>query len=333
MEHFEIISSEYGETQETKLTIKINDLDYLYEIFKLDKDEGIKIKLSEVNPKTNIYYEYEASKIKLKENIQILLYCESLDEMISIIKTIFDEGKVKFIEENNKYYIELQFEIMGKSKKNRIELIKYEPKDPLYEINDKINKMQNDIKNINKEIEELKNKETKNNIKEILEDKNLKMKLYEEFEQIICSKFNMKEKEEDELFNIINKEKSMNRKEEGKENNKKREYIEEQIKLDNEKILKEFNTKYKLNIDINITKLDLENKKIGNEGLKDLIKIDFKELKELYLNDNDISDITVLEKVKFEKLEILGLNGNKIDKIKTKLLISKLQSKLETLTI
>ena len=41
--------------------------------------------------------------------------------MISIIKNIFNEGRVKFLEENNKYYIELYFEIMGKSKTNKIE--------------------------------------------------------------------------------------------------------------------------------------------------------------------------------------------------------------------
>ena len=36
----------------------------------------------------------------------------------------------------------------------------------------------------------------------------------------------------------------------------------------------------------------------------------FKELKELYLSNNNISDIKVFEKVKFEKLEILNLSSN-----------------------
>ena len=49
---------------------KIDGLDY--DILKID-DKRIKIKLLE--PKNNnIYYEYEASKSKLKEYIQILLY-------------------------------------------------------------------------------------------------------------------------------------------------------------------------------------------------------------------------------------------------------------------
>ena len=42
-----------------------------------------------------------------------------------------------------------------------------------------------------------------------------------------------------------------------------------------------------------------------------LENVKFKELKELNLNRNNILDIKVLEKVKFEKLKILYLNGIK----------------------
>ena len=93
--------------------------------------------------------------------------------------------------------------------------------------------------------------------------------------------------------------------------------LKEFIQLYNsEKILKAFNQKYNLNIgDINIIKLNLNWKKIGNEGLKHLCKIEFKELKELNLCGNYISDIKVLENVKFENLEILNLSLNKISDI------------------
>ena len=75
--------------------------------------------------------------------------------------------------------------------------------------------------------------------------------------------------------------------------------------IQNELLLQEFNSKYKLNIKYtNITKLNLVYMKIGDEKFKDLCKIEFKELKELDLYGNNISDIKVLEKVKFEKLEI-----------------------------
>ena len=80
--------------------------------------------------------------------------------------------------------------------------------------------------------------------------------------------------------------------------------------------LKEFINKYKTNIeDIDIRELNLRWKNIGNEGLKDLAKINFKELKELNLNRNEISDISVLEKVNFKELKELDLSDNEISDI------------------
>ena len=43
--------------------------------------------------------------------------------------------------------------------------------------------------------------------------------------------------------------------------------------------------------------------------------MNFKELKGLYLRANKISDINILEKVKFEKLQLLDLSGNEISDI------------------
>ena len=94
-----------------------------------------------------------------------------------------------------------------------------------------------------------------------------------------------------------------------------KEYIQLYYK---NKYLEEFNTKYELNIkDTNITELNLGLKNIGDEGLKNLCKIKFKQLTELYLYNNNISDIKVLEKVKFDNLEILDLRSNKISDINT----------------
>ena len=91
------------------------------------------------------------------------------------------------------------------------------------------------------------------------------------------------------------------------------------IELNNKndkKILKEFNEKYQLNIpDTKVNEINLIGKLIGNEGLKDLVNIEFKELEELYLNMNNISEIKELEKAKFEKLQILTLSGNEISDI------------------
>ena len=69
--------------------------------------------------------------------------------------------------------------------------------------------------------------------------------------------------------------------------------------------LKEFNNKYKANIeDIDIKELNLNERYLGNEVLKDLSKIKLKQLKELYLSENQISDINILVKVNFKELII-----------------------------
>ena len=90
--------------------------------------------------------------------------------------------------------------------------------------------------------------------------------------------------------------------------------IKEFIKY--ETFLKDFNKKYNLNIrDTMIDKLDLSLKNLGNELLEDLCKIEFRDIKELDLCGNDISDIKILEKAKFKKLEIIFLGNNKLTDI------------------
>ena len=59
--------------------------------------------------------------------------------------------------------------------------------------------------------------------------------------------------------------------------------------------------------------LDLKNKNLGNDGIKNLVN--YSNIKELDLSENNISDIKVLERVKFEKLEKLDLRRNKISNI------------------
>ena len=79
----------------------------------------------------------------------------------------------------------------------------------------------------------------------------------------------------------------------------------------NELLIKEFSEKY-YNIENKKDKLNLGRKKFGNKGLEDLCKIEFKDLTELILVFNSISDIRSLENFECEKLEILYLNKNKI---------------------
>ena len=60
--------------------------------------------------------------------------------------------------------------------------------------------------------------------------------------------------------------------------------------------------------------LDLNSKDLGNEVIQNLI-IKYKDIIVLDLFFNEISDIKVLESVKFDKLEILNLGQNNISNI------------------
>jgi len=60
--------------------------------------------------------------------------------------------------------------------------------------------------------------------------------------------------------------------------------------------------------------LDLSHQNLGNEGIQKITLINYN-IAELNLNSNNISDIKVLEKVKFNKLEKLNLESNKISNI------------------
>ena len=87
-------------------------------------------------------------------------------------------------------------------------------------------------------------------------------------------------------------------------------YYEEQY------FLKEFNKKFDLNIEnIKAEKMELKNKKLDNTIIDYLNKDVFKNLKYIYLSDNNINDIEGLSKVKFEALEVLNLSDNKISNI------------------
>ena len=77
--------------------------------------------------------------------------------------------------------------------------------------------------------------------------------------------------------------------------------------------LKEFNNKYDLNLkDIEIKKLNLENKRLGNNIFEDLANMNFNYLNELNLNTNNITDLNNLTNAKFDKLEIFNLNMNEV---------------------
>ena len=67
--------------------------------------------------------------------------------------------------------------------------------------------------------------------------------------------------------------------------------------------------------------------------MNDLCKIEFKELKELYLGVNNISDIKVLENAKLNKLEKLNLRNNQISTKENESIISKMKTKIKEFKI
>ena len=82
--------------------------------------------------------------------------------------------------------------------------------------------------------------------------------------------------------------------------------------------LKEFNEIFGVNIrDIDIEELDLTTKIDDNDKFEYFNKIDFKNLKNLILKDNDIFDLNLIEISKFVNLEKLDLSNNKISNINT----------------
>ena len=81
--------------------------------------------------------------------------------------------------------------------------------------------------------------------------------------------------------------------------------------------LKEISQKLNTTIkDIEITDLDLHDKNFGNPKLFYISTFEFKYLKTLNLEYNEISDLYGLEKVNLEQLQVLNLSRNKISDIK-----------------
>ena len=87
--------------------------------------------------------------------------------------------------------------------------------------------------------------------------------------------------------------------------------------INNNNSLKDFCKRFSLNINENNTKeLDLNDKNIGDIGLEFISQMKIIQLKNLYLDKNELYNIEALAKFKFDKLEILSLKYNNISNIK-----------------
>ena len=75
-----------------------------------------------------------------------------------------------------------------------------------------------------------------------------------------------------------------------------------------------------------LQELNLSFNEISNINI--LEKVNFKKLKELDLSENNISDINILEKIDFKELKVLDLGENKIKEDENNYILTSLKSKI-----
>ena len=221
-----------GETEEAN-GVLINGIKYSYSITKKENEnESLIIKLYDSTKKSNIYFTYEAQMTKLIKDFKFLSLCESLEEMIASLNNIFSLGNARVEQNNENYKLELIFVGSGISKNCLVPLTRHRdvPEKPKSELEMKIDKLENKFNDLLNKYEELKvckeniitEDNIRNLIKEVIFDKDVKIKLFEEMEQHLLSKYNLndisknKDNKADEVItnkiqNIINnKEEKIN---------------------------------------------------------------------------------------------------------------------------
>ena len=155
---------------------------------------------------------------------------------------------------------------------------------------------------------------------------NVRNKLLEEFEQIenILNFYNLVVETKTNLpnngyhiQNISIVARDLDYRDKTKEIDKLEKEIKSLKNLDQvrNKYISDFNSKFSSNISKDDTKIDLTNKKLKNDGLKMLSRINFPNLKELILSKNDISSFKCLQDCDIKNLEILKLDHNRINSI------------------
>ena len=140
---------------------------------------------------------------------------------------------------------------------------------------------------------------------------------------------NLVEKEINEIKNIIISGYEISSNSDGKEDNQTT--LLNKLNRLEKKILGYFNNKLNIKLTGKEVKIDLNNKNIGNIELNLLSSVDFKELEEINLSHNNISDIEPLKN--FKKLKNIDLSFNKINNINSLKSISKINNKLEKIKL
>jgi len=283
-------------------TINIKGDKYKYSITKMVKENGIIIKLSEVKPKKNITFTYEALRDKVIKDIKILYIYENIDEMIKTLNDIFNKGKITVEEKDNKYIMKIDVSVLEKLSEYEIELEKHEPNEKQPKILLKLKEIDNKYKELKEEINNLKNNnlafneedkkkfvkeikeelDIKEYVKELLKDKDIINMLFKEFEARLSNKnINKEEIKFNKGYNEIIDEKI-------------EEPINEIIKDKNlsnadKKVLKDDNVN-KIKEDIN--KIKNQNENHDNEYINKSVNININN------NKNKFEDFEIIKKEK-----------------------------------
>ena len=170
--------------------IYIEQIKYIYSITKSKEDkDSLKIKLYDPTQKSKFYFIYEASYQKLIKEMKFLSLCENIDEMIDSLERIFTKGNVRVEVKDGLYNMELKLTDVKKNYVIQLTRYEIEPSNKAkIELEDKINKLENKYKDLFNKYEELKKtkeNDIRNTVKQIIFDKDIKLKLFEEFEQMI----------------------------------------------------------------------------------------------------------------------------------------------------
>ena len=110
-----------------------------------------------------------------------------------------------------------------------------------------------------------------------------------------------------------------------------KEKLLNKVNLLEKKILNYFNIKLNIQLTGNEIKINLNNKNIGNLELNLLSEVEFKNLEEINLSNNKISNITPIKN--FKSLKKIDLSSNKIKDIKALKEISKNNKNLENINL
>jgi len=186
-----------------------NEKEYLIQLGKTSINERIGFKIKEISSVQKIIYNKYLSLEELQKISKSFRVFDNIDEALTSIEDIFQENNASIKSENDNLYINLQINKVGKGK----ELVEIKLEKRAFSLKEMNENLENDIKNLKMEIEEIKNnnKSLKEEIKN-LKDDNLNEKneinyLKKEIELLKkeIEKLTMNEKNIKNTISLINK--------------------------------------------------------------------------------------------------------------------------------